>query len=61
MNKKLAILILFGSLLNITFLTYNAWRDGQNLTFYFILWGVLIILFPTLIFYIRNKKNKESK
>ena len=61
MNKKLAILILFGGLLNITLFTYNAWRDGQNLTFYFILWGVTIILFPTLYFYIRNKKNKESK
>jgi len=50
----------FMGLFIVTLLTYNAWRDNQNLTFYFILWGVIIILFPTLR-YIRNMKNKESK
>ena len=43
----------------ITLLTYNAWSDGQDLTFYIILWGIVITLLPTLI-YIRNKKNTES-
>lgn len=60
MKNKLVKVNGFMGLFIVTLLTYNAWRDGQNLTFYFILWGVIIILFPTLR-YIRNMKNKESK
>ena len=60
MKNKLVKVNGFMGLFIVTLLTYNAWRDNQNLTFYFILWGVIIILFPTLR-YIRNMKNKESK
>lgn len=60
MKNKLVKVNGFMWLFIVTLLTYNAWRDGQNLTFYFILWGIIIILFPTLR-YIRNMKNKESK
>ena len=60
MKNKLVKVNGFMGLFIVTLLTYNAWRDGQNLIFYFILWGVIIILFPTLR-YIRNMKNKESK
>ena len=57
-NKLMKLNGLVGLLIT-TLLTYSAWRDGQDLTFYIVLWGVVIILFPTLI-YIRNKRNTES-
>jgi len=57
-NKLMKLNGLVGLLIT-TLLTYSAWRDGQDFTFYIVLWGVVIILFPTLI-YIRNKRNTES-
>ena len=59
MKDKIKKVYGFVGLCITTLLTYSAWRDGQDLTFYIILWGVVIILYPTLI-YIRNKKNTES-